>query len=742
MNQDLPLIVNSNAVTEALGRDLTEDYSIVFSEQLKNAKDAGAKNVTIDISHLDKEIVITDDGQGTSFEDVKNTWLTVGTTTKTDDINSLGGKGIGRLTMFALGDTISVETTNSFKKSKFKLDKNELAYNKDINSKTIKVSQEADDKKQQTIIRITNVIVEYLDQNKIQKDLQNLFQNENEINFKILSESPETSSQDYISIADGTKYATLHSKFILDAKELSLKHQASVSLWDKSNDLTEITSKQINDYLSDNKDIFLNIGDIVFDVYHFYEPQGTKTPYSLAGQFSRKDIQNRLLSYAGGINIYRKGTKLFGYGLNDWLDLENESRNDSSKISNSRTLGIIVLSPESENFLVEKSNRESLKTTTKAYQIFRGFVELCIKHINNERLLVKSELLKLKTEIDNDSHNDDGKIRDPKSEDPKSEDPKSKDPKSEDADKSKNIDSGSSHSENDNHILKNGLSEPSARIEFKKPLVSVKIDQSYDLFLNLDRNNSCDYDGSSFSKQKLVYFVDGNENKDSYLLPCKLQTRKNITITNKSRNISNTFQVEILSEYQNFTTRESLFPTNEHNNHFKFESESPKNFLREFMDQLNDLWLNGHYDYVVTCSMRSIIDYQIEQLNQKVRQYESECVNAENLVPANMNGNFSDIQNLLDLIFNNRDLKKEIAELLGYTNSNTQNNLWRKFGNLADISKIGTSFKNKLQIAHTGAHKPQESINPMTISGLADDQKNFLELSSAYLKVLESHMSD
>lgn len=105
--------------------------------------------------------------------------------------------------------------------------------------------------------------------------------------------------------------------------------------------------KEINEYVLSNKDLFQRIGDVSFDVYHFYEPQNTKTPYALAKQFNKRDIQNRLLSYAGGINIYRKGTKLFGYGLSDWLGLEYESRNDSSKISNSRTLGTIILSPES-----------------------------------------------------------------------------------------------------------------------------------------------------------------------------------------------------------------------------------------------------------------------------------------------------------------------------------------------------------------------------------------------------------
>ncbi|WP_224163924.1 histidine kinase [Leuconostoc gasicomitatum] len=630
--------------------------------------------------------------------------MAYGTTTKSNDINSLGGKGIGRLTMFALGDTISVETTNNFKKSIFKLDKKELANDGDLNSVTLNVSQEKDNKKQQTIIRITNIIVEYLDKDKIQKDLQNLFKDENDINFTILPTDQKKLTQNYIPVADGTKYATLHSNFVLNAKMLSVKHTAAVHLWDKKKDIPDTSVKEINKYVLNNKDLFQSIGDVSFDVYHFYEPQNTKTPYSLDKKFNKRDIQNRLLSYAGGINIYRKGTKLFGYGLNDWLDLEYESRNDSSKISNSRTLGTILLSPDSEQYLVEKSNRESLKTTTKAYQVFKQFIVLCIEQINEERRQVKGAIIELATNIS----------------------------------KTQEVNKDVGKQEVNKDIDKHQEKEINAKIEFLNKKVSIKVQDSYNIMENINLQRSMDQNGSRFSSYLLVFYINGKDNKSSYLHPQDAPTKKIVVVKNQAGTISNSFEI-IVKPNNIGHSRDDLFPINS-GDHFNLESQDDNNFLRVFLTQLNELWVSERYDYVVTGSMRTIIDYQLSFLNKKISELTNgkEFNLSKDWILQNMQGDFRDIESLLNLIFNQDDLKDKVAEYLNCKSKNEKKNFWRKFVNSADQSKPGEYFKNKLQKSHTGAHKPQGATNPMEIIGLADYQKNFLELSSAYLKVLES----
>jgi len=101
-----------------LGREQIADCPTAISELWKNAYDAYARNVSLNI--FDGKIpvaTLVDDGHGMSFDDVENKWLTVGTESKAtgeetslDDRNGIqrqrvkqGQKGIGRLSCAALG---------------------------------------------------------------------------------------------------------------------------------------------------------------------------------------------------------------------------------------------------------------------------------------------------------------------------------------------------------------------------------------------------------------------------------------------------------------------------------------------------------------------------------------------------------------------------------------------------------------------------------------------------------------
>ncbi|EGR0262472.1 histidine kinase [Vibrio cholerae] len=100
-----------------LGREQIADIPTAISELWKNAYDAYAKNVSLNI--FDGELpvaTLVDDGHGMTIDDVNNKWLTVGTDSKVtasqiseSDRNGLdirvrqGQKGIGRLSCAALG---------------------------------------------------------------------------------------------------------------------------------------------------------------------------------------------------------------------------------------------------------------------------------------------------------------------------------------------------------------------------------------------------------------------------------------------------------------------------------------------------------------------------------------------------------------------------------------------------------------------------------------------------------------
>lgn len=106
-----------------IGRDLITDRITALFELVKNCYDANATEVTIAF-HLAGEslqtnsITITDNGHGMSFEDVRDKWMVIGTSSKRRNPISappfsrrcVGEKGIGRFAVDKLGNYLKIST--------------------------------------------------------------------------------------------------------------------------------------------------------------------------------------------------------------------------------------------------------------------------------------------------------------------------------------------------------------------------------------------------------------------------------------------------------------------------------------------------------------------------------------------------------------------------------------------------------------------------------------------------------
>lgn len=117
VNEKASIQFSPRIISEALGSKIIERDSIAIAEQIKNATDANATQVTIDFSKMyeedEKLITIVDNGEGMSLDEIKDKWLNVATNNKTFDNTQLGGKGIGRFSLFRLADEIEIETTKN-----------------------------------------------------------------------------------------------------------------------------------------------------------------------------------------------------------------------------------------------------------------------------------------------------------------------------------------------------------------------------------------------------------------------------------------------------------------------------------------------------------------------------------------------------------------------------------------------------------------------------------------------------
>lgn len=105
-----------------LGRQQIAGIPTAISELFKNAHDAYATTVEVDYYRSDGLLVLRDDGIGMEPDDFSRYWLTIGTDSKIDPPPArprppgfdrrpmLGEKGIGRLSIAAIGPQVLVMT--------------------------------------------------------------------------------------------------------------------------------------------------------------------------------------------------------------------------------------------------------------------------------------------------------------------------------------------------------------------------------------------------------------------------------------------------------------------------------------------------------------------------------------------------------------------------------------------------------------------------------------------------------
>ena len=120
---------------EHLGIKMYSQLPYALAELVANAYDAGADNVDIRLYDVDpgnKSIVVTDDGDGMSYDEVGTHFLVIGRKRRDSDASRenskgrriTGKKGVGKLALFGIGKTIRIETSKEgeTEKTAFTLD--------------------------------------------------------------------------------------------------------------------------------------------------------------------------------------------------------------------------------------------------------------------------------------------------------------------------------------------------------------------------------------------------------------------------------------------------------------------------------------------------------------------------------------------------------------------------------------------------------------------------------------------
>ncbi|WP_125767290.1 ATP-binding protein [Lapidilactobacillus wuchangensis] len=712
--------VAPNVLTELLGSNLTENLSIVFAEQIKNAKDAKASEITIDLSQFPEQITISDDGEGIKPEDISETWFRAGTNFKTNNPSLLGGKGIGRFTLFALGNSIEVHTISTGIETHFKLLKSELETATSVENANIHVLTFSSNKKNGTILTIKDILPEVIHIDELRKNLTNLLLDDTNFEINILSPDSEKDSTNLMSFSEATRYATLESTFNLtwDEQSFTLKHLAYAKILDEKETMTDIigyneTLSKIKNYIKKQQAELRKIGDITFKLFNFYEPSNLQLQYENSSVTPSK-ITKDFLSYDAGINIYRNNFKLFGYGLEDWLALENAARNNSKKISNTRSAGQIVLANSSSQYLTEKTNREGLQTTKKSFEEFKNLINEFIVQVNLERSQVKAKLEKiaLKPKTVMSTQPDVGTST------------------KEIAQKTSKETNGPSFTSSikpteSGHTLPFQIKLRRSKIA--KPIPCFKSVNLLD-YIDLERSHSSSgerLDSSDFT----FYESEGNEVLNGQLSERDVPQSTCIVVKYPKGNWSDTFILRF--EKNGKTSKSELFPL-KNGKYFKLQSNETNDFFRTIMMQLNALWVSNDtsFNYVISAAMRSITDVEIEE---RLRPENSEANKFQN---KSLGSGFQAIDSLISQVRGDKELQNKISNELGLTNSDRKDNFFRAFIPMSD----GITFGDQLKIGHSGAHNPA-SLTESRIKDLAKNTILFLELSEGFINVLKGESS-
>ena len=407
-----------------LGEQLIKNENIAILELVKNAYDADAKKVVVNMRSIDSKdigyIEIHDDGCGMSIDIIRDIWMEPGNSHKKGVVERkerselgrlpIGEKGIGRFGVHKLGKVIElVSKMEGRQEVALNIDWGifeNAEYLSDVNINIQERKAEIfKDGKTGTYIRIRN-----LSTNWTRGMLRNLHRSLTALNspfdsnqsFKVVLKTDKLEwLEGLISFKDIKEYALFECDMKLEKNEIT-KFEYNFRPYDVMYgiskrkvvfDKTVIMRKRVNkNGKNDFEDINLSkyeIGDIRIKIYAFDRDS------SILNNFiPDKAAFKNYLDENGGISVFRDGMRILDYGEpdNDWLGLDLKRVNAPTKnLSNNIILGAVYLDRDNSGDLKEKANREGF-IEDEAYQCFKNAVEFALGQFTAQRNIDKETL--------------------------------------------------------------------------------------------------------------------------------------------------------------------------------------------------------------------------------------------------------------------------------------------------------------------------------------------------------------
>lgn len=154
---------------EHLGVKMYSTLPPALAELISNSYDADSPNVVVEFIETNKSpksIVIKDEGEGMSLDDIQNKFLVIGRNRRNDDGDRpsnkfsrlpTGKKGLGKLALFGLANEIVVDTIKNGLRNRFRLNWTELLSSDSIYNPTIELQDQAIARPNRTQIQLSDL---------------------------------------------------------------------------------------------------------------------------------------------------------------------------------------------------------------------------------------------------------------------------------------------------------------------------------------------------------------------------------------------------------------------------------------------------------------------------------------------------------------------------------------------------------------------------------------------------------
>ena len=396
MKEKVQLSFSTNAKLEKLiGRELITNNIIAIFELIKNSYDAFAHSATITfdnfeinscdlqklrqmdkvISTNESKIIISDDGVGMSFEELKTKWMEIGTTSKEDlylhewqkpnkDERVINGeKGIGRFGADKLGALLRLISIgdNGYEKTIIDIDWNKFDnHDKLIQDIKFDCSVERFETPQKTGLRLEIMSLRdkwtRADIVKLKRHLRKLispFSQEQE-KFQIYLNYNNKESERIVN--DSFEYATTGIEASID-KEGCMNYEIFSPL--------------------DGKNMELQLPPPSFGPIQLrilYMDKAAKSAFTRRTGMTTKDY--------GNIKVFRDNFRVLPYGEkeNDWLGIDNKHAQGAFRTFGTRDLvGYVQISKVDNPILRDATSRQGLNEDIDEFEDFKDFIWRCIE---------------------------------------------------------------------------------------------------------------------------------------------------------------------------------------------------------------------------------------------------------------------------------------------------------------------------------------------------------------------------